>query len=561
MSRVNPAEGERSAKLLAVCLVVFGIVLRLAGYFAHRSLWGDEVAIALNIRFRDLAGLMHPLDYEQTMPIPLLAVIKLLVSIFGASEYVLRLPLLVVGCFSLVVLWLVYRRLFCSRIALIALAMAVISRPLIYYSSEVKQYGLDALVTIITLWVGLEVLDRAEANWWKPTAWGVVALCLSQPAVFVLAAVGLAAALDHRFRASTRWRVHCLVATATWLVVFVVLYLASYRAVSHSPYMRAFWSSQFLHPGSPGLIRELSNSIYILLGVEHFDYLRAMILGPLFAVGLYGIWHQFGRRELVVALFPFFAVVAAAMVQQYPVANRLVLFMFPIVFWIYATALVTISDQFPAKLRTAAAAVLVLALLAPTAAKTVNYVLHFPQRETSRQVIAWMKSTDPSAPVYIGFDEYLPWAYYAGDWSHPEALKAKIALAFHAAHRIEFVDAAGNQEKKEIVGQLPPETLDATASDIRWTDSEAAAILALKEAHVWLFLPVYINNPVMGHTFQQRNLFEKLQQKLREGGARLVDKYSLGDSVALRYELPLVHSTAGNGQPDTAQVANSKPLN
>jgi predicted membrane-bound mannosyltransferase len=84
-------------RVLTVFLIVFGIALRLAGYLAHRSLWGDEVEIALNVRFRDLAGLMHPLDYEQTMPIPLLVVIKLLVSIFGASECVLRLPVIVVG--------------------------------------------------------------------------------------------------------------------------------------------------------------------------------------------------------------------------------------------------------------------------------------------------------------------------------------------------------------------------------------------------------------------------------------------------------------------------------
>ena len=539
MSQVVSDEKSRYARLCALGLMALGIALRFAGYFANRSLWGDEIAIALNIRLRDLASLRYPLDYEQTMPIPLLVGIKSVVSVFGPSEYILRLLPLVVGCCTLPLLWFVYRRLFGSSIALASLAFASIYRPLIYYSSEVKQYGLDALVTTITLWLGFEVLQTGQArDWWRLIAWGAMGLWLSQPAVFVLAAVGLAAVLDQRFRTLTRWRAYCIIAAAAWMAVFGLLYFVSYRAVSHSAYMRAFWSSRFLNPGSPGFLRQLVDAIYVVLGAEYFDHVRAILLGALFVVGLYGIWQRHYRNGIVVAISPFIGLFIAASLGQYPIATRLVLFTFPLVIWVYATAIVTLSDLVRPKLRPTATAFLLLGLLAPTAVGSVKYASHFPQREASRQIVAWMKATDSSAPVYIAFDEYLQWVYYAGDWSHPEALKVRLAQAFHSARRTEFFRVAESQETEEIVGQFPPEASEGVERDLQWARNEAAAILALKQAHVWLFLPIYIDNPVMGHTFKQRKLFERLQEELNRGGARLANTYSIGDGVALRYDLP-----------------------
>jgi predicted membrane-bound mannosyltransferase len=118
----NSQTNNRYAKLIALLLISFGTALRLGGYLVHRSLWGDEIALALNIRFRGFLGLMQRLDYEQTMPIPLLMLNKLLISILGPSEYTFRVATLLIGCCTIVVFWLVCRRLFGERVALIAVA-------------------------------------------------------------------------------------------------------------------------------------------------------------------------------------------------------------------------------------------------------------------------------------------------------------------------------------------------------------------------------------------------------------------------------------------------------
>lgn len=526
------ATRSRLATLAAAALVAYGMVLRLTAYLSDRSFWGDEVAIALNVRLRGFLGLMHHLDFEQTMPIPLLEVIKASVKVFGPSEYTFRLPLLLAGCLILIAIWVFFRRLFEVDVALISLAMAAISRPLIYYSSELKQYGLDALVTVITLWFGCEVIREGERkDWWMLIAWGVFALCFSQPAVFVLAAVGVAAIIDKRFRLSGTWRIYCFIAEMLWLAVFTGLYLLSYREVSHSSYMRAFWASSFLYPTSGAFAREFLSAIYVLLGVEYFHSVRAMILEPLFIVGVYGVWRRFGMQVAVMAVLPFVAVLAAATVQRYPIANRLVVFTLPLTFLIYATALITISKWLPRRVSTAAMIVFPLGLLTATAIKMTTYAFHFPPREASRQIVTEMNAEDPVAPVYIVFDEYAQWTYYADDWERPDTLKENLTRAFHASSRVELLNAYG---RKEIAGQAP----DTPAGDRQWLDAESDAILRLQDGHVWLFVPIYVNNPVLGHNFMQRGLLERLQQRLIEGGAQLENSLYLGDTHAFRYRLP-----------------------
>ena len=174
-----------------------GFGLRIAQYLENRSLWGDEVAIALNLRLRSFHGLLHPLSYDQTMPFGLLLVLKAFGSVFGYSEWVLRLPLLLAGCALILLAWFLFARLFEQRVVFVFVALLAISEPLIYYAGEVKQYGLDALVALIMLWLGLNTLKKeTSASWPRLIVGGIGALLFSQPVVFILAGIGGAAAIS-----------------------------------------------------------------------------------------------------------------------------------------------------------------------------------------------------------------------------------------------------------------------------------------------------------------------------------------------------------------------------
>jgi Dolichyl-phosphate-mannose-protein mannosyltransferase len=524
---------RRPSTLLAGLLIVLGVALRVGGFAANRALWGDEVAVALNLRFRDFQGLLRPLDYDQTMPLPLLMGIKSIASVLGFSECVLRLLPFLAGCLLLVALWITFDRFFGRSVALIGLGLAALWQPLIYYSSELKQYGCDACVTVVTLWFALSTLDRKDdaSRWPGLIAWGAAAILLSQPAVFVLAAVGVAALLDPRIVSSKKWRVDCFIAAACWLTEFVALFWFSYRYTSGNAFMRSFWASSFLDPG-PGFRHKLVVALWTMLGTGSFTYVRSFVLVVVAAAGLYGIWRSRRAQGIALALGPYGFLLAAAVLKQYPIYTRLILFAVPLLFWIYASGLTAIAALVPVKLRTAALAALALAILGPMAVTSIRYVVRFPPREATRQVLLRMNAIDgPGTPVYLVFSNYLQWAYYAGDWSQPKRLKERIDKVYSCSFctNIAFLGSGGS--RTEIVGTLPPRQPGAIA-DEQWAGQEAARIVAGSGgAHIWLFLPLYSDS------YQPRKLLEMLLEKLQDRHAYLVNRIRLGDTIALRYAL------------------------
>jgi hypothetical protein len=521
---------RRISTLLASLLIVLGVALRVGGFAANRALWGDEVAVALNLRFRDFQGLLRPLDYDQTMPLPLLMGIKSLASVLGFSESVLRLLPFLAGCLLVVALWITFVRFLGRSVALIGLGLAALWQPLIYYSSELKQYGCDACVTVVTLWFALNTLDRRDgARWPRLIVWGAAAMLLSQPAVFVLAAVGVGALLDPRTLCSKKWRVDCGIAAACWLTEFVALFWFSYRHTSASPFMRSFWASSFLDPG-PGFQQKLVVALWTMLGTGSFTYMRSAVLVVVAAAGVYGIWRSRGAQGIAIALGPYGFLIGAAVLKQYPVYTRLILFAVPLLFWIYASGVTTIAALFPAKFRTGALAALALAMLGPMAFTSIRYVMRFPTREATRQVLVRMNAIDgPPTPVYLAFSNYLQWAYYAGDWSQPKLLKERTDKVYSCSSCTNITFTGSGGSRTEIVGTLPPRQPGAIA-DEQWASQEADKIVANSGGpYIWLFLPLYSD------VYQPRKLFVMLLEKLQDRHAYPLNSIRLGDTIALRY--------------------------
>jgi hypothetical protein len=67
-------EGRAAARtlFLSAAAIVAGVLIRLEHLAGGRSLHIDEARLALNIGQRSFSGLLEPLAYEQTAPIPFL---------------------------------------------------------------------------------------------------------------------------------------------------------------------------------------------------------------------------------------------------------------------------------------------------------------------------------------------------------------------------------------------------------------------------------------------------------------------------------------------------------
>ena len=89
-----------------------GAVLRLMQYLADPALSLDELAVARNVLERNVWDLLvHPLAYDQTAPKGFLLATKLATSIFGASDYALRLFPLICSLASQIAFWRVALRI------------------------------------------------------------------------------------------------------------------------------------------------------------------------------------------------------------------------------------------------------------------------------------------------------------------------------------------------------------------------------------------------------------------------------------------------------------------
>ncbi len=548
-SRAVGKRGARTERLLASALIAFGIGLRVAQYLGNRSLWQDEVAIALNLRLRNFSGLLHPLSYDQTMPLGLLFVLKAFGSVFGYSEWVLRLPLLLAGCALLPLAWFLYSKLPEGRVALLLVGLLATNSLLIYYSGEVKQYGLDALVALIVMWLGLTVLTKDAQAWPRLILAGIGALIFSQPVIFILASIGTASVWDTRFRTSRTWRNYVVVAGVAWMVFFGLLFWFSYRSTSHNAFMQAFWRPRFIRWGWPASRQDLVKAAIWLLD-RQLIAVPLLVLAALFLAGVVRIARNSGPSVTIMAVVPFVLLPLAAFLKQYPIAGRLVLFTTPLLFWIYAAGLSSVAELVPGRFGGLVFVVLACLFLGPTVAQSS----HFRQREGSRDIARKIEQGNHPAAVYLAYGHYSSWEYYAGDWSAPDLLKQKIDRAADCLRDAQLSYAleldkrdptcvtlsfpASGSHPEEIIGAAPPGPWLGTAADEQWIQQEANRILRSGTLFVWLLRVDEANHFTYGFP-EHRNLFNRLGAELRREGCRFLQLDSQAETRAIEMQCPV----------------------
>ena len=335
--------GEKAA---AALLILMGVVLRLRQYLTGRSLWADEAMLALNIVERDFAGMFQPLDYDQGAPIGFLLVEKILNSILGKHEFILRLFPLLVGLASLLLFYLLLKRLTNGAGLLVALALFAFNPRLIYYSSEVKQYILDVAVTILLLLIAVPLFGSSPQR--KEYAWltiaGLLALWFSHPALFVLAGIGLALMISTMRRRNNSNLTLVMGMGIAWTLEIAFLYLLILNDLSQNAYMREYWQGAFFPVplwSDPGwFLKSLNENIGIQFGIPYAVFVGLFLM----LVGWVMSWFQ--QRGIAIALagIALITLIASAL-QMYPVFERMILFLVPIGLLLMGKAVEALSQR------------------------------------------------------------------------------------------------------------------------------------------------------------------------------------------------------------------------
>ena len=437
------ARWQGPVRAAAVGAMVVGATLRLLAFADRRPLWFDELMLTLSIGTRSYADLAHqPLDYGQTAPLFFLWAERLATRLAGMGEWTLRALPLVSGLALLPFLWSAGRRLLGEREALLALVLAALSQPLIYYSNEAKQYASDAFFSTALVWgaAGVLTAPTRRRRWSELTIIGVLAAGFSQPSVFVLVAVLAALALSPEVRAAPKWRARLAALSMAWGALAATLYALVYRAAATDPYMRRVWSAVFLTPGVPDFTTRVGVSVReLLLRTVLPDWPEAtrttLALAALAYVGGAGVlWlranARHGRAPAALLTLPVVGVLAASALGAYPVAPRLVLFLAPVVLLTYGTAVTAVIDAWlgptsPAglRLRNAVYAVLVLFVAWWRFNALREEAVHPRRYEDTRDMIAFYLRRAGSDPVYLYAGGVPSWAFYTTDWRAPNTAR------------------------------------------------------------------------------------------------------------------------------------------
>lgn len=363
--------GARFGSLFGV-----GALLRVWAFLMRGALWNDEAGLALNVVGRSFSQVARPFVYQQYAPYLYVIATKAVAEVLGPSERALRLWSLIAGCLLLPAMLLLVRQVSGWAAALFALALLVPNPMLVRYATELKPYAADALIASVLCLLCARVLAH-PADERRALAGlgglGVIAPWISLPSVFVLAACALALLVDGLSRSGDPRLVRLTFPLgALWLASAAIHYLAFMRMSSaDAAILLDYWSRQEAFvPFPPRSAADLHYypakffymfDLFVAPGGHGLRYLA----GALWLYGMFLLWRS--RRPLCV-LFgtPLVLLLMAASAHQYLIADRLLLFVVPLLVTPVVLALAELSELRGQATQLAAAGVAVLFCAGPS---------------------------------------------------------------------------------------------------------------------------------------------------------------------------------------------------
>lgn len=446
-------------ELIGWLIIALGLILRVRQYLSFRSLSGDEASLAVNIVSRSFQGLTEPLGFHQAAPVGFLYIEKLLMILLGNADYILRLFPLISGILAVYLLYRISLDHF-GIVGIFALSMFALNSWQVYYTSELKQYSSDVMITLLLVYLSIRCLKEEPRE--RDFIWlgviGAIAIWVSHVAIFILAGTGLALVFEKYVQKRRIPFIWLAGLAAVWFVSFGVDYLVALQDSAASRYFQTFWAKAFLPlpPWSdiPWLVNIYYKFVLITLngtdtGMDH------MIL----ILGIIGSLSLLARRPgmAIIVIFPFIMTLIASAWQKYPLSHRFMLFLVPLTLLLMAEGIGRIYS-FLAKWQKHAALILcgipvVLMLLLPAQ----NAVGVFQSPSTASEIKPIMKYIEENRKrgdvIYIHYRSVTAFTYYA---------------PFYHLDSENIIAGVDRQDPKKAIGRFIEDVKSLKGNDRVW---------------------------------------------------------------------------------------------
>jgi hypothetical protein len=262
--------------LFFVLLSVFARVFLFAQNF---DLAPDEARLAANIWYCSFADIFSGnLIFGQNAPLGFLLIVKILASIFGSFELVLRLVPFIAGILLFPLAYEFAVKEFNEKYACIFLFFLTCSDPLLYYSIQFKQYSIEAFIALLLIY------KRENCAKWSFILLAMASILFSTTAPMVLFGIYMAMLLKNYY--PIPWN---LLPKMLILFSFSILYYILWLNQLDSNILQDFWKSLWF----PNLNfiqfigRHFINFMPFITQYEPYVYLNAALTIILALSGFY----------------------------------------------------------------------------------------------------------------------------------------------------------------------------------------------------------------------------------------------------------------------------------
>lgn len=332
--------------ILVLCVLTFGIFLRLEQYFSNSSLWLDESMLALNIVRRSYVELFTPLDYNQGAPILFLIIEKLFISIFGNNEFSLRAFPLLSGISVLFLTYYVGRLYFSNIIAISSMFMVTISPQLIRYSSEVKQYSSDVMATLIILILTAKCMHSktTKIDFLVLALTGSILIFLSHAVLFSIMSCCIVLLLFWFPKNLIHLKKYTFITIVFWFSLYLIFYFISLNSLTKNDTLTDYWQNYFFpFPPWRNLDWLKNNFLNNLHNLLEFNY-SPIIFFLFLMIGVLFITLSKERINLLIFLLPIPGCLIFSIFHIYPFGDRMILFTIPIIYFLLNFGICSLSN-------------------------------------------------------------------------------------------------------------------------------------------------------------------------------------------------------------------------
>ncbi len=411
-----------AAAVALVAIVAVGIVLRGTQFLSGGSLWHDEALLGLDLIGRSLGDALGRLDFAQAAPAGYMLAELGVARVAGYSEESLRLLSLVAGVAALALFAVLARRILEPWAAVVATLAFAAADGLVSYSSELKPYSSDVLVTVVLLLLGVAALDRALSTR-RALAIGVggaIAILISFPSVFVAISVAVVLLAPRRlngWRQSIQPRLPVVV-----LWGLAVLAVAVDSRVRAQTVRDAFESDSTAFGGSSSgsgidvtWLDRFGSGLLHTVGLAQDRPLSHLAKIGIVAV-IVGLVSLVGRRPAIAGLLalPFAAALLASRLHLYPLTARTTLFLLPPFLLLIADGVWWPARCIRGRLGVAVAAAAAAAVLGFPLYSAAYHVVHPRTNEELRPVLEELRRAwRPGDTLYLHPGAQYAFRYYS----------------------------------------------------------------------------------------------------------------------------------------------------